>query len=112
MFDYTGFGENVLTFKCTEDTTVGALVKVSDNDTVSPAADGEQFCGIAAAVRNGVASVITGGFVRVKYSGDAPAFNCVKIVCDGEGGVKAAADGKAVTVITIDDERGTAGFVF
>ena len=112
MFDYTGYGENILTFKCTEDTKVGDLVCITDNDTVSPAAEGDIFCGVAATVRQGVASVITGGFVRTKFSGEAPAFNIATIACDGEGGVKAASGGRAVTVITVDTDKNTVGFIF
>ena len=63
MFDYTGFGENVLTFKCTENTAAGDLVIISDNDTVSPAVSGQEFFGVAVSVRNGIATVATEGFI-------------------------------------------------
>ena len=112
MFDYTGFGEQALTFACEETTVAGNPVTVSANDTVSPSADGESFVGVAATVRNSVATVIMGGFVCLPFSGSAPALGAAYLVADGQGGVKSAESGRSAMVINVDAEKGTVGFVF
>lgn len=112
MIDYTGFGEKVLTFKCTEDTAVGDLVKVYGNDTVSPAANGEEFIGVAVCVRNGIASVATDGFAEVSFSGTAPALGAIHLVADGAGGVKTSESGKKISVLRVDNTAKTVGFIF
>lgn len=112
MIDYTGFGEQVLTFKCIGNTAVGDLLKMSENDTVAPAANGEEFIGIAVCVRNGIASVATNGFARVSYSGSAMPLGAAYIAADGQGGVCVKAGGKKVSVLNIDTENNTVGFIF
>ena len=111
MIDYTGFGEKVLTFKCTEKTKAGDLVKVCENDTVCPAAD-ESFFGFVLSARNGIASVATEGFITVSYSGDVPAVGETAFAPDGQGGVTVSEQGKKVTVLRVDTVSNTVGFIF
>ena len=112
MFDYTGFGENVLTFKCTENTAAGDLVIISDNDTVSPAVSGQEFFGVAVSVRNGIATVATEGFITAPYSGGAPALGATYLAANGEGGVISSDGGKKVSVLTVNPNAHTVGFIF
>lgn len=112
MFDYTGYGENALTFKCTENVKAGDLVIVSDNDTVSPAEGGQEFFGVCIAVRCGTATVATEGFITASYSGDSPALGPTYIAADGVGGVTPFDGGKKVTVLTVNPIAKTVGFIF
>lgn len=112
MFDYTGFGEQALTFACEEGTASGCPVTLSANDTVKASADGDSFSGVASAVKNGVATVVMGGFVRLPFSGVAPGVGLTALAADGQGGVKAAAGGRSVTVLNVNTENNTVGFIF
>ncbi len=111
MFDFTGYGENVLTFKTNEENLNGPVTVVADSTVGAAEADAE-FCGIALSTRSGAASVLMSGYVQLPYSGTAPAFGVGTVVCNGAGGVKTATGGKKVTVIKVDEEASTVGFIF
>ncbi|MBR3593683.1 MAG: hypothetical protein IKL44_03310 [Clostridia bacterium] len=111
MFDFTGFGENVLTFKTENENIKGQPVKVVADSTVDAAADGEQFCGIALGERCGAATVLMGGYVEMPFSGEI-AHGSNRVAADGNGGVKVSENGTAVTVIKIDTENAVVGFIF
>ena len=112
MFDFTGYGENVLTFKTEDENLKGMPVCVVANDTVAAAGDGAEFCGMAIAVRGGVATVLMSGYVEMPYSGEAPNHGAAYIVANGEGGVKTGDSGNKVNIIKIDTDSSTIGFIF
>lgn len=112
MLDFTGYGENILTFKADENTAVGYPATVIGNGTVAAAENGTPFCGVISTVRNGAAAVIMSGYIVLPYSGDAPSYGYIKLVSDGNGGVMAGENGKPVTVIEVDEDAGTVGFIF
>lgn len=112
MFDYTGFGEQALTFSCEGEVKAGCPVTVCGNDTVCASADSDVFAGVAATVRGSTATVIMSGFVRLPFSGTAPALGVAGLASDGNGGVKVADEGRTVTVLNVDGETSTVGFIF
>ena len=111
MFDFTGFGENVLTFKTENENIKGQPVKVVSDSCVDAAAEGEQFCGIALGERCGAATVLMGGYVEMPLGGEI-AHGCNRVVSNGNGGVMAAENGTPVTVIKVDVENAVVGFIF
>lgn len=111
MISFTGFNENMVTFKCADTIKVGDLVKVTANATVGVCAAGNSFCGIVRSVRNGCASVQVSGYITLPYTGTtAPALGITTLAADGTGGVKSAA-GRTVNVVEIDSNAETCGFI-
>ena len=90
---FEGVGQVTATFAVEGgDLKPGMVVVLTDNGTMGPGADGDAPCGVLlGGVRHGAAAVQSGGVVKVGYSGDAPVAGWQELVCDGEGGVKAAA---------------------
>lgn len=111
MFDFTGYGENVLTFKAEENLNSEPVTIVADSTVGKATADAE-FCGIAISTRSGAATVLMGGYAEMPFSGTAPKHGAESIVANGTGGVKCAEGGKKVTVIKVDEESSTVGFIF
>ena len=89
---FNGFGEQVATF-ISQNTTKNVPVKVSANGTVAACSAGDDFCGIAIAARNGLNSVLMGGYVEVPFSGTAPSLGYATLAADGSGGVKTVTTG-------------------
>lgn len=87
---YEGIGQLCASFACSTELSEGALVKVSENGTVSACAAGEELCGVVAAVSHDGkgCSVQLGGFVTAKFSGTAPTVGYGKLCADGALGVK------------------------
>ncbi len=112
MFDFTGYGENVLTFKTEEENLNSKPVSVVADSTVSASEADAEFCGVALSVRSGAATVLMSGYVEMPFSGTAPKHGAETIVANGNGGVKCAEGGKKVTVIKVDEESSTVGFIF
>ncbi len=92
---FEGIGERTVTFfnKDTGGAAAGEPVCMRETATVGKAAAGEKFFGVATAVSQGCAAVQTEGFVRMKYSGTAPAVGYALLTADGNGGVKAPGTG-------------------
>lgn len=113
MFDFTGYGENILTFKTEDENLKGYPVKVVSDSCVAKAESGDAFCGIATGVRCGAATVLMGGYTELPYSGDtAPTHGNITLSADGNGGVLVSEKGIPVTVISVDTEAATVGFIF
>lgn len=111
---FEGIGESVVTFyNDGENTAVeGAPVAMSGNGTVSRSADGARFFGVALACEDGFAAVQTKGYVRLKYSGTAPAVGFGKLAADGTGGVKTdAGTGGEFLIVDVDAGDMTLGFM-
>ena len=108
---FSGFNENSITFICTDDVAAGKAVKISANGTVSACASGDIFCGIATDVRSDCATVQLAGYVRMPFSGTAPALGYTHLACDGNGAVTASENGRAYLVTDIDTTDNTVGFM-
>ncbi|MBE7439117.1 MAG: hypothetical protein HS115_11720 [Spirochaetales bacterium] len=67
---------------------IGKPVKVSANDTVQLAADGNAFDGILATVETGVCGVLVSGDVTLEYSGSDPDTGFQPLVAATGGKVK------------------------
>lgn len=112
MIDFTGYGENLLTFKAAEGIKCDFPAQVTENDTVGNAADGVAFCGVVKSARAGIATVLMNGYAVLPYTGDAPSLGYGILAADGNGGVKTATKGRSVTVITVNTDKKTVGFIF
>ncbi len=108
MVSNKGFNEGIITLYAGDDITVGAPVIISENDTCSTAADGDSFVGVIINKRSGIGSVQIMGFVKVPYSGTAPELGITEVAANGEGGIKAQAGGRIVTVLNVDTDNSTA----
>lgn len=110
MISNKGYGEEFITLY-SESENVGKPVVISANDTCAKADDGDNFTGILINARNGLGSVQIRGYVELPYSGTSPILGETVLAADGNGGVKSAASGKAVTVLKVDTTCNTVGFI-
>ena len=103
---FEGVGQVAATFKVDGDAVQpGMAVVLTDDGAIGPGADGDLPCGVVlGGVRGGAAAVQIGGVAKVAYSGDAPAAGWQELVCDGEGGVKAAGGGVKCLVLAVDED--------
>lgn len=116
--DFKGICEQVVTFIADEAITnkdSGKTVKISDNAVVSLCSENDVPCGILLNVRNGYCSVIIRGYCKASYSvsdeAGKPNLGYCYLVADANGGVKAAAAGLRVLVVSSDDENAEIGFI-
>lgn len=110
MVGFTGFHENMVTFHCDDTVKVGIPVTVNGKAAVTKSTAGMSFCGIARSVRENCASVQLSGYMRLPYSGTAPAYGVTSITADGNGGIKSGV-GCSVLVVEIDTEAKECGFI-
>ena len=68
---FEAIAERYVTFLAGNTAAEGKLCKVTANGTVGACAGGDDFCGVITQVRNGAASVLMGGFVKLPYTGAA-----------------------------------------
>lgn len=94
-------GRLAVTFAAGETLAAGQVCKVSGNGAVDACAEGEDFCGIAEGVRNGVAAVQVAGFAEVGISG-AVDLGYANLCADGKGGVKAGGNNRYLVVSVSD----------
>lgn len=80
----------------------GQVCKVSEGGTVSPCAAGDRFCGAVVSRRGGYAGVALAGFVRLSYSGPAPAAGYTGLCANGIGGVKSDSASQSYLVVEVD----------
>ena len=99
IVSFEGVGQVCATF-LGEGLTVGQVVKMAGNGTVDACGAGDLFCGVALCCKEDACTVQVGGFVSVPYSGTAPAAGWEALAADGKGGVKRAASGGAVRLVT------------
>ena len=102
-----GFGEQVLTMQSASAIDAGTPVKLTDNYTVSAAAENDAFCGVVLSCRDGLCAVQLRGSVTLPYSGTAPSVGAAVLAADGEGGVAAAETGAAVLILAVDSTAST-----
>ena len=110
---FEGIGESVVTFYNSKTAAAGAgvPVKMSGNGEVCACADGDRFFAAALACDTDFAAVQTGGYVKLAYSGTAPAVGFAKLVSNGDGGVKLAETGGEFLVVDVDTVGKTAGLM-
>ena len=115
---FEAIAERYVTFLAAESAAEGKLCKVTANGTVGACAGGDDFCGVITQVRNGAASVLMGGFVKLPYTGTAPALGFSALVADGTNGVrvpaaatesKPAETGRSHLVVSVDTANKTVG---
>lgn len=107
-----GFGENMVTFACDDTTVYGSLVKMSDNGTVAPCVDGDDFCGVANSVRNGFTAVQLSGYREIPYTGTAPKVGYQTLAASGAQSVSTVSTGgRSYLVINVDSNAKTIGIM-
>ncbi len=99
---FEGIGEVMATFTAKNGLEGGQVCKVTGRGEVGTCVAGDHFCGVAAAVDDGLAVVQVGGIMLAKYSGTVSA-GWVKLAADGSGGVKAdTTNGVEHLVVDVD----------
>jgi hypothetical protein len=106
-----GFGENTATFEAVTGVIAGMPVKMTANGTVGPCAQNDKFCGVVVNVRGGFAAVQVFGYVRVQYSGAAPAVGYQTLNGAGDGTVQVEATGRSLLVTDVDEMAKTCGII-
>lgn len=105
-YDYNEVGiDNKVAFKSAlTKADQGKPVKMTANETVGLAGDGEKFIGKVLIVEgDGACTVELGQYTEFTYTGAAPTVGTVKLVADGLGGVKVdAVNGKEYLAVTVD----------
>ena len=103
---FEDIGAVVATCQVEGEVAGGQVVKLTDNAKVGPCADGDKFCGVAMEPRGGIAGVQFKGFMTVGCAGGLTP-GLATLAADGNGGVKAAADGVEALVVGMNGD-GTA----
>ncbi len=108
---FQSIGNLSASFQAASGLLTDAPCMVSANDTVSPAAKSGKFCGVVECIREGIASVILTGCVKLNYSGDtAPSVGYGILCADGDGGVCTAASGTSYLIVNVDTTEKTVEF--
>lgn len=107
---FQGFHETAATFDVSGNLTEGAPVKLSGNGEVTACGASDAFCGVALAVREGLATVQLGGYAVVNYTGTAPSVGYNELAADGQGGVKLLSGGRKLLVVEVFSD-GTLGLM-
>ena len=100
---FDGIGSLAVTFRCSGQVEAGTPVVLSDNETVAAATAGKAPAGVALHQQ---------GYVKLPYTGTAPALGQQVLVADGSKGVKTAGSGetgRTCLVVRVDTEAGTVG---
>lgn len=103
---YEGIGYLAVTMPAAN-CQAGQLCKIDAQGRADACASGDRFCGLVEAVENNRAAVQIAGFVKVSYSGTAPAAGYAKLISDGKGGIRAAGEGWDYLVIALDETNRT-----
>ena len=85
----------------------GQVVKVTEDGTVGPCADGDAFCGVALAGRRGFCAVQVKGFLTVPITSPV-SLGQAALAADGKGGVKTAEEGGVAALVVSVDEAARA----
>ena len=107
MISYEGIGEVAVTVGMTDEVKAGMVVRMQENETVCPCADGELFCGVAMKQGGSFGTMQVKGFVCVPYSGEIT-LGWAELVANGIGGVRVGANGVRVMVAHVDTAEHTA----
>lgn len=108
---FKGFETKEITMKA-EGVKPGDVVMPGEDLVASVPGEGNAFCGVCSAVRDGYASIIFGGYAETAYSGSAPVTGYAKLSSDGKGGVKLdEANGREYFVIASNETKSTVEFI-
>lgn len=110
MISNKGFLEEYITLLC-QDTEKSGVVTINDNNTCAIAEADQDFVGVMANNRNGIAAVQVKGYAEVSYTGDNMAVGIMKVCCDGEGGIKLTDTGREVIVLSVDTDSNTVAII-
>lgn len=103
MVQLEGIGNVAVTMTVSGTLGSGQVCKIAGNGTASACAAGGEFHGVVNTMGDGTCGVILRGSARVSYSGaTAPVAGVTGLSADGNGGVKADADGDAYLVLSVD----------
>ncbi|MDD5795694.1 MAG: hypothetical protein PUD24_01985 [Oscillospiraceae bacterium] len=106
--NFSGYGENALTFYGNGSLKKGMLVKITSNGTVSACASGENFCGVCADVNGDYATVVMSGFVKVPAAKTiTPGYQ--KIAASASDTVTTSTTGREYLVI--ESDASSVGFI-
>lgn len=107
--NFNGYGEQVTTFIADDTLTQpGVPVAVSDNGTVKPCDENENFCGVCVGVRNGYAAVQTAGFVTMPATAKI-GVGYQKLTTGAGGTVATGAEGRELLVVESGEDE--VGFI-
>lgn len=106
--NFSGYGENAATFYASSAVKKGMLVKMSDNGTVAPCASGDNFCGVCVDVRDGYATVVLSGYVKIPAA-KAIAVGYQKISASSANTATSSTTGREYLVI--DADSSSVGFI-
>lgn len=110
---FNGYKNNTVTME-NERAAVGYPVALNSAGKVIAANDGVAFIGVCVAVRGDICCVQTDGYIELRFSGTAPSCGFSGFTADGGGGVKAvsaATAPKVYTVVKVDENKKTVGFI-
>ncbi len=109
---FNGLNESLATFQAGEALTVGAPVKSSANQEVTDCAAGNVMLGVCREKFGSYAGVQLTGYVKLKYTGTAPAVGYTQLAADGSGGVKTVGSGgKFYNVLEVDSVNASVGLL-
>jgi len=109
---FNGYNETLVTFQAGTGTKKGIPVKLNADREVAACAANNLFCGKCVAVSGGYASVQLTGYVKLPYTGTAPAVGYTMLAADGSGAVKTVASGgRTHLVIDVDTAANLVGLI-
>ena len=97
----------LVSFRTDRDVSVGQVVKVIGNGTVTPCQAGDLFCGVVGRSGGERVGVQVNGFVRLAATLPLETGR-TELVADGKGGVMAGKKGVEALVMDVDNVAGTA----
>ncbi len=109
---FNGLGEQVATFTAPSTVKKGMLVFINMSGNVNACAADAAFCGVALSSRDGIAAVQLGGYVRMPYTGNAPAVGYCALAAAGSTEVKRVTEGgREYLVLDVNTTDKTVGFL-
>lgn len=99
-YSFNGLNEAVTTFS--GNVSVGDIVVIGDNCSVSKAVADKDIMGVCVSKNYGVVGVMLRGTAEVKYSGAAPVLGYTGLVTAGNNMVKVSESGIKYLVLNVD----------
>lgn len=112
---FNGFTNEYATLMTAESIQAGKAVSVDDEGKAINSSDGDYILGFCTNSRDGFITVQFKGYIEIKYSGAAPGYGIVSLVCNDSGGVRASETSEnavPVKVLKVDENNKTVGFIF
>lgn len=103
---YEGIGRLAITMP-NSSAQVGKLCSLDSMGKATLSGPGEPFLGLVEAVDKDMAAVQIQGIVTVSVTGSCPPRGYIKLISDGNGGVKTDASGKEYWVIAANNTAST-----